>query len=255
MTTKIFASLGGYLKHDNSIRCIKIFWTSAVTFSARDRLRITETGLSFISIGERKNVGEEVDRSGRLKITQWVVREVLVHEHALRAWLKKAVGPNDVEDVIQESYCRISNLEDISHIRNGRAYLFTTARMIIIERVRRSTIVRIETVAELDRLQISCEVPSPEDEVIAQDNLDRVRKLIDDLPDRCRSIFRMRKVEGLSQREVSMKLGIAEHTVENDVAKGLRLILKAIADGEQQAELSLESTDGHERTRLNTGNR
>lgn len=195
-----------------------------------------------------------MDQGNRLRIMQWVVREVLVHEPALRTWLKRAAIGSDIEDVIQESYCRISNLKDISHIRNGRAYLFTTARMIVLERIRRSRVVNIETIAELETLQNMCESPSPEDEVIVRNYLEHVQKLIDELPERCRRIFRMRKVDGLSQREVAMRLGIAEHTVENDVAKGLSLILKAIADGELQAETSLKSMDGHGRTWLSTGN-
>lgn len=195
-----------------------------------------------------------MDRGSRQSIMQWVVRDVLIHEPALRAWLKRIAGPNDVEDVIQESFCRISNLKDVSHIRNGRAYLFTTARMIILERVRRSRIVSIETVAELDKLQVPTDSASPEDEVIFCDLLERLNIIIDELPDRCRKIFRMRKIEGLSQREVATRLGLAEHTVENDVAKGLSLVLKAIANGEKRAEASLEMMETNERTRLSTGN-
>jgi RNA polymerase sigma-70 factor (ECF subfamily) len=63
----------------------------------------------------------------------------------------------------------------------------------------------------------------------------------------------MRKFEGLSQREVARKLDIPEHTVENDVAKALRLIQQAIAQGENEAETSLERTTKHGRARLSTG--
>jgi len=195
-----------------------------------------------------------VSQNGHLRVMQWVAREVLVHESSLRSWLRRAVGPDEVEDIVQESYCRISNIKDASHIRNGRAYLFTTAKMIIIERVRRSRVVSIETVAELDKLQIGSNTRSPEDVIVARNYLSNITRLIDDLPDRCRMVFQMRKIEGLSQREVATKLGLAEHTVENDVAKGLSLILKAIADGEREAETSLESMNKHGRSRLSTGN-
>jgi len=195
-----------------------------------------------------------VDRGSRQSIMRWVVRDVLVHEPALRAWLKRTAGPSDIEDVIQESFYRISNLKDVSHIRSGRAYLFTTARMIILERVRRSKIVSIDTIAELEKLQIPIDAASPEDEAISRNYLEKINSIIDDLPDRCRKVFRMRKIEGLSQREVATRLGLAEHTVENDVAKGLSLILKTLTDGEQHAETSLEIMGTHERKWLSTGN-
>lgn len=195
-----------------------------------------------------------MSESGHLRVMHWVAREVLVHEPSLRSWLRRAVGPDEIEDIIQESYCRIANMREISHINNGRAYLFTTAKMIIIERVRRSRVVNIETVAELDKLQLYCEERSPEDIAVARDYLNNVTRLMEQLPERCRKIFLLRKVEGLSQREVAMQLGVTEHIVENDVAKGLSLILKAIADGERKAETSLEGMDKHGRTRLSTSN-
>jgi RNA polymerase sigma-70 factor (ECF subfamily) len=47
-------------------------------------------------------------------------------------------------------------------------------------------------------------------------------KAIQALPDRCRQIVTLRKIYGLSQREVADRLGISEHTVEAQGAIGLR---------------------------------
>jgi RNA polymerase sigma-70 factor (ECF subfamily) len=79
--------------------------------------------------------------------------------------------------------------------------------------------------------------------------------LIDGLPDRCREVFRMRKIDGLSQRDVAKALNIAEHTVENDVVKGLKLILGAIAEGDLQTEIGLTHLDIHGPERNRTGHR
>ncbi len=195
-----------------------------------------------------------MDEGNRLKIMAWVAREVIVHEAPLRAWLRRTMTAADVEDIVQESYCRISGLTDVSHIRSGRAYLFTTARMLALEKIRRSRVVHIDTAVELENLDPADDGPSPERIVSARQELRRVKRLIDALPDRCRDVFRMRKIEGLSQRQVATALGLSEHTVENDVAKGLRLILKAIAEGELQADGHLKDLEAHESTRHSTGN-
>lgn len=42
------------------------------------------------------------------------------------------------------------------------------------------------------------------------------------LPDRCREIVVLRKLQGLPQREVAARLGISERTVEVQVARGVR---------------------------------
>lgn len=185
----------------------------------------------------------------RQKIVSWVGSEILPHEGVLRGWLSRSLSPHDVEDIIQEAYCRISALGDVTHIRSGRAYLFTTARMLVLERMRRARVVSIEAVAELDALPGLAEERSPERIAAGRHELARVRRLIGDLPERCRRIFEMRKIEGLTQREVALTLGVAEHIVENDVAKGLKLILRAIARKDEEAEAAMKGMEQDGRAR------
>jgi RNA polymerase sigma factor (sigma-70 family) len=184
----------------------------------------------------------------RARVIAWVGSEILPHERDLRAWLRRAVAFDEVEDVVQEAYCRIAALDDVGHIRSGRAYLFTTARMLVLERIRRARVVSIEAVANVETLPAFDEDPSPERVVDGRRELARVQRLIDSLPERCRAVFRLRKIEGLSQREVAQRLGLPEHSVENDVGKGLKLILKAIAEG-GQAQDALPDVERDERNR------
>ena len=194
-----------------------------------------------------------MDEGSRQRIMAWVAAEVIVHEAAVRAWLKRTMNVDDVEDIIQESYCRIAGLTDVSHIRNGRAYLFTTARMLVLERIRRARVVSIDTAFELEKFDPVDEGPSPEQVTSSHQELRRVKRLIDSLPERCRDVFRMRKIDGLSQREVATRLNVSEHTVENDVVKGLRLILEAVAEGELKAEAAFASMGSYDATRHSTG--
>jgi hypothetical protein len=69
-----------------------------------------------------------VEGPHRLKIMDWVGTEILPHEADVRAWLRRTLDPADLEDVIQEAYCRISGLAGVDHIRCGRAYLHHRAR-------------------------------------------------------------------------------------------------------------------------------
>ncbi len=197
--------------------------------------------------------GSVVEDANRLKIMAWVGSEIIAHEPAVRVWLRRMVDAGEVEDIIQEAYCRISGLTEVGHIRSGRAYLFTTIRMLVIERIRRSRVVKFDTITEIEASTIPYDEPSPERVAAGRRELDRVTKLIEALPDRCRRVFEMRKVEGLTQREVATALGLPEYTIENDVAKGLKLILHAIGEGEEQAERVFMNVGKHERTRDSTG--
>src|SRR5689334_6262761 len=75
----------------------------------------------------------------RSDIVLWVGRHILPLEGEVRRWLRKAaVAPADVDDVIQEAYCRIAGLDAVSHIKEPRAYFFQVVRNILLEQVRRA---------------------------------------------------------------------------------------------------------------------
>ena len=158
-------------------------------------------------------------QEARQRVIAWVGREILPHEADVRAWLCRSQMPApDVEDVIQEAYCRLSGLSEVGHVANPRAYFFTVTRNVVMDHVRRARVVRMETVAEIESLNIIWDSPSPERITAARRELERVRGLISRLPERCRRIFEMRKIEGLSQREIALKMGVSETIVENDRA-------------------------------------
>jgi len=190
----------------------------------------------------------------RARIVAWVGREVLPHEADVRGWLRRSlVSDGEVEDVIQEAYCRLLSLQNTSHIASPRAYFFTAARAVVIDHLRRSRVVRMETVTEIEALNVVLDEPSPERVAAGRRELDRVRRLIAALPDRCRRVFEMRKIEGLPQREIAHQLGVTETIVENDVVKGQRLILKALAEGEEAISRAAGTPERDERARDRRG--
>lgn len=171
--------------------------------------------------------------SGRTdrELVRWMAHEILPHERDVRAWLRRSlVISGDVDDVVQEAYCRLADIGDRERILNPRAYFFQTARSIVLEQMRRARIVRIEAVTEIDALYIEGEDPSPERVAGGRKELERVMRLIDALPERCRRIFEMRKILGLSQKEIALRLGVTENVVENEAARGLKAILTALAE-------------------------
>jgi RNA polymerase sigma-70 factor (ECF subfamily) len=156
---------------------------------------------------------------------------IFPHEPSLRRWLKRFSRTGREDDIVQEAYCRLAGLADPYLIVSPRAYFFQVARSIVLEQVRRERIVRIESVAEIDRLRIVDNTPSPERSVSDREEMAWVARLIEELPVRRRQIFKLRKVEGLSQREIAERVGVTENVVEKEIAAGLRTLLKALSDG------------------------
>lgn len=167
----------------------------------------------------------------------WLAEQVLPHEPALRGWLARRlpgrVGTRlEVGDVVQETYAVLATLEDVAAIRNPRAYMFAVAQSVILQHVRRARIVSIETVAEMDRLDIAHDQLSPDRYVAAREELRHVGRLIAALPDKCRQAFVLRKVHGLPQREIARRMRISESTVEKHIGKGVRLLAQAMGRGD-----------------------
>lgn len=169
----------------------------------------------------------------RKKLVGWLGKHILPLEPEVRGWLKRALGkPADVEDVLQEAYCRLCFVEGFEGIANPRAYFFRMVRNIVVDEIRRARVVKIEALAEIDDLHFATEDADPERATSARRELRRVQLLIQGLPPRCRQVFELRKIHGLSQRDVAVKMRVSEHVVENETARGLKLILKAIEEDE-----------------------
>jgi RNA polymerase sigma-70 factor (ECF subfamily) len=158
--------------------------------------------------------------------TAWFMREALVHEAALRAYLRRLTlnGP-EVDDLLQETYARVLALSDEARdrIRNARAFLFRTARNVAFDRLRHQQVIPLQTLLEMDVSSVVDEGPAAEEIIESQQELERLTRVIASLPDRCRQVLTLRKIYGLSLRQIATQLGIAEHTVEKHVSTGLRL--------------------------------
>lgn len=167
----------------------------------------------------------------RKQIVRWVASQIMPHEASVRTWLRRSRVPSEeIDDLIQEAYCKLVGLDCVDQIESPDGYFFQTVRNLLSDKLRRAKIVRIETVMEIEALSVSSDEPTPERTAAARRELAQVQALILNLPERCRRVFELRKVEGVSQREIARRLGISESAVENEAVRGMRLIIRALQE-------------------------
>jgi len=179
-------------------------------------------------LGRIGPTGQALDT--RRRMLAFMAAQILPHEAGLRNWLlTMGVRPDERDDIVQETYYRLLRMNAIDHIGDGRAYLYRTARNVVLEQIRRNKVVSIQTVQNLDDLNIAAHTATPESETSARMELGRVLDLVAGLPERCRRIFEMRKIDGLSQAETARMMRVSENVVEKETARGLMFILDDLA--------------------------
>jgi RNA polymerase sigma-70 factor (ECF subfamily) len=167
---------------------------------------------------------------------RWLARAVLPHEPALRAWLgHRRVVDLDIDDIVQETYATLVSLESIDAIRDARSYTFQVAFSILAMHVRHARVVPMHSTADIEQLAIEAPEPSPERQVEDRDELRHLAEALASLPDKCRQVFLLRRVEGLSQREAAARLGLSEKTLEKHMARGIRHLMDVFGRGGKPA--------------------
>lgn len=165
------------------------------------------------------------------EVVDWLTIHFLPHEAELRRMLRRVCsGPAEIDDVVQETCYRILSMPSLDHVRDPKPFVFRAAKNIVLDRIKRDSVVHIEALANLEELEIADSAPSPERVVFARSELEWVIGLVANLPERCKSVFRARRIYGLSQQETADTLGLSDSVVEHEMMKGMRLMSEMVAE-------------------------
>jgi RNA polymerase sigma-70 factor (ECF subfamily) len=176
--------------------------------------------------------------------TRWFLRNVLPHEPALRAWLSRmTVTGIEPDDIIQEAYTILADMERVDTIGFPRAYLFQIARSLISRHVRRARIIPLHAIDDIERFDYPDDTPSPEQYAIDRDELRELARAIAAMPEKTREAFVLRRVNGLSQREIASQMRISENTVEKHISRGIRFLVAWFGHGGNQRSQTSRDKD------------
>jgi RNA polymerase sigma-70 factor (ECF subfamily) len=148
-----------------------------------------------------------------------------LHETQLRVRLKRYIArlmrkPEDVEDLVQDSYLRIIEAGSRGEITHPRAYLYRIAHNLALNSAARKSNTVVDYIEDLLGADDQLGSASLEEEVMAQESFEMFCRAVAELPEQCRKVLVLRKVYGYSQQDVADSLGISISTVEKHLAKG-----------------------------------
>lgn len=147
----------------------------------------------------------------------------------LRRHLARILGnPAEAQDVAHDAYLKVYPLVENQEAEKPEALLYTTARRLAFNRLKRRRIAPFATAPAPEQTAVS-PAPGVAEQVMARQDWQRLEQAIAVLPPGCRSVLLLRKIELLSHQEIADRLGIAVSTVEKQHARALRLLRTALA--------------------------
>ncbi len=147
----------------------------------------------------------------------------------LRRYLTRLLGNSaEAQDIAHDAYLRVYPHADNPEIQQPEAVLYTTARRLAINRLKRRSISPIAHDATRFETAASA-APGVAQQVMARQELRLLEAAIAQLPPGCRNVLLLRKVDLLSHREIADRLGISISTVEKQHVRALRLLRAALS--------------------------
>lgn len=153
------------------------------------------------------------------------------HVTALRNYLVKRTGSAELaEDLTQETFVRVKQADRWRAVQDPRAYLFACAKNVLVDHFRRTHVRPNDATGDFDDETLHVAGPSEERRLEARETLRLLSGIIASLPPRTRKSFLLNRVYRLSYAEVGRMMGISPRTVENNVAKGLKVCTEKLEE-------------------------
>lgn len=134
---------------------------------------------------------------------------------------------DEAEDVVQRLFVKFWEKRNELSVQDSRAYLFRATYNTCLnelKRIKRESARYTDGTVEVSGTDIASH------RVLGQELEDQLSSAMDKLPDKCREVFRLSRYEELSYKEISERLDISVKTVENHIAKALRIMREELAE-------------------------
>ena len=128
---------------------------------------------------------------------------------------------NDIDDVSQETFLRAYNAEKKGPIHQPKAFLFRVAKNLMLSELSKKSRKLTDYIEDYEYTEVLASEQTLETNMMAQQKLGIYCEAVASLPEKCRRVVLLKKVYGLSHKEIAEKMGIKISTVEKHLTKGL----------------------------------
>lgn len=136
----------------------------------------------------------------------------------------------EAEEIVSDVFFEVwQNRGKLHEIKREKVWLLTITHNKAISHLRKkrhfASSVALDEVSEQ---AIPADLQTPDERLISREEMDRINRIIDKLPSRCKQVFVLAKIEKLLYKDIADILGISVKTINAHVAKALGLISEAL---------------------------
>lgn len=153
-----------------------------------------------------------------------ILEAYLENEAALKRFLRRFIKSREgADDLAQEAFLRAFAAESERSIQSPKAFLFRVARNLALNELAKQSSAATEPLGDFEAQEVleDSSQAAVDDAVDGRERIRMLARAIAALPPQCAKVFILRKMQGLSQKEIASRLNISVRTVENHVALGL----------------------------------
>ena len=149
------------------------------------------------------------------------------HGPGLLSYLRRYAGNDAAADLMHDVFVRLAGSPRRHGLANPGGFLRRIAQNLLIDRARkhkRDNVVLFPLQEDHDAVS----APEQENRLAAKDLLRTYEQAVEAMPEKTRRVFLLRRVDGLSYREIHERLGIEIATVDYHMVKALRYLSDAL---------------------------
>lgn len=143
------------------------------------------------------------------------------HDYLLRFLARMSIDGLEIKDIAQEAYCRLFKMDNLGAINNPRAFLFRTAVNLVNDHLRQTYRRSSKEHVDIDSVELHTGDPLIEQIVQGKQELDIMRRTLDELSPKCLAVFILCRIEGHTQKEAAAEINISTSMVEKYMFQAL----------------------------------
>ncbi|TMO04946.1 MULTISPECIES: sigma-70 family RNA polymerase sigma factor [Pseudoalteromonas] len=151
----------------------------------------------------------------------------------LKRFVSRIVQPDDVEDIVQETFIKSYEADLKQDIQFTRSYMLKTAKHLALNHIAKWDNKFNESLEQNSELPMLLKSMQLEDEYTSKERFLLFCRATEQLSASIRKCFILKKVYGMSQKEIAENMQLSQSTVEKHIAKGLLQTLLYMREHDQ----------------------